>query len=287
MITHLEQSISDKFFALYRVAAADLARNAEKLILYQLEHACRLKRSYSSNYMYGAARVTTSTEKDTVENSPFTYIDLYNGKSVKDRYGGMERVDTYGYPMRFSISKSATGKEVYEAAWRCTCRFINPTCEFATGPSPSVPVENHPFRLVTSSQYASIVRTEIPYDDSAVVGLIGNDQVLVVCWRDAALQQNTVFLQDEFDKIEIIESGAGEPEGHTDGSNFKANITVQKCLDKFVEREQLNEAETLYCSTCKQHLAPVKKMDLWAAPDVLIIQLKRFQYVPGQYFVHR
>ena len=45
--------------------------------------------------------------------------------------------------------------------------------------------------------------------------------------------------------------------------------------------------ETLYCSACKQHLAPVKKMDLWAAPDILVLHLKRFQYVPGQYFVHR
>jgi hypothetical protein len=43
----------------------------------------------------------------------------------------------------------------------------------------------------------------------------------------------------------------------------------------------------LYCSACKQHLAPVKKMDLWAAPDILVLHLKRFQYVPGQYFVHR
>ena len=31
----------------------------------------------------------------------------------------------------------------------------------------------------------------------------------------------------------------------------------------------------------------MKQMDLWHAPDILIIQLKRFQYIPGQYFVHR
>ena len=28
-------------------------------------------------------------------------------------------------------------------------------------------------------------------------------------------------------------------------------------------------------------------MDLWTVPEVLIIHLKRFQYSPGQYFVHR
>jgi hypothetical protein len=31
----------------------------------------------------------------------------------------------------------------------------------------------------------------------------------------------------------------------------------------------------------------VKKFDIWAAPDVLILHLKRFQFTPGQYFVHR
>ena len=64
-------------------------------------------------------------------------------------------------------------------------------------------------------------------------------------------------------------------------------LNIYKCLNKFVEREQLNTEETLYCSQCKQHLAPVKKLDLYATPDILIIQLKRFQYIPGQYFVHR
>lgn len=42
-----------------------------------------------------------------------------------------------------------------------------------------------------------------------------------------------------------------------------------------------------FYSGCKQHLPPLKKMDIWAAPDVLLIHLKRFQYTQGQYYVHR
>ena len=99
---------------------------------------------------------------------------------------------------------------------------------------------------------------------------------------------------------------------------------MYQCLAKFAENEKLNDTETLYCSGCKQvllfvlialplptisellnfnththtqiytlfslsyqHLAPEKKMDIWRAPEILIIHLKRFQYIPGQYFVHR
>ena len=67
----------------------------------------------------------------------------------------------------------------------------------------------------------------------------------------------------------------------------QSGFTLQDCLNKFAERKQLSEAETFYCSGCKQHLAPVKKLDVWSAPDTLILHLKRFQYIPGQFFTHR
>jgi ubiquitin carboxyl-terminal hydrolase 4/11 len=72
-----------------------------------------------------------------------------------------------------------------------------------------------------------------------------------------------------------------------DAEEAPRGLDIRKCFEKFSEREQLAEAETLYCSGCKQHLAPIKKMDIWAAPDILILHLKRFQYQPGQFFVHR
>ena len=53
------------------------------------------------------------------------------------------------------------------------------------------------------------------------------------------------------------------------------------------EREQLGESEQWYCSKCKKHSQAYKKLDIWTTPDVLILHLKRFQYVPGAYFVHR
>lgn len=45
--------------------------------------------------------------------------------------------------------------------------------------------------------------------------------------------------------------------------------------------------DTWYCCKCKNHVTPIKKLDLWSTPDMLILHLKRFSYVPGQYFVHR
>jgi len=70
-------------------------------------------------------------------------------------------------------------------------------------------------------------------------------------------------------------------------SSQRGRINLYQCLDKFAEKEKLADTETVYCRACKQHLAPEKKMDLWSTPDVLIVHLKRFQYIPGQFMTHR
>ncbi len=63
-------------------------------------------------------------------------------------------------------------------------------------------------------------------------------------------------------------------------------ITLRDCFKRFAEREQLSEANTWYCSKCKEHRRAFKKMELWSPPEILIVHLKRFQYAVGQYFIH-
>ncbi len=45
-----------------------------------------------------------------------------------------------------------------------------------------------------------------------------------------------------------------------------------------MEEEKLEEGEEWYCGNCKQLRIATKKFDLWRAPSVLIIHMKRFQY---------
>jgi ubiquitin C-terminal hydrolase len=74
------------------------------------------------------------------------------------------------------------------------------------------------------------------------------------------------------------------PDPTTSGSS---RVSLINCLNKYVEEEALEEAETYYCSKCKNTLAPQKKMDIWTSPDVLVIHLKRFYYCNGTYGVYR
>jgi ubiquitin carboxyl-terminal hydrolase 4/11/15 len=53
-------------------------------------------------------------------------------------------------------------------------------------------------------------------------------------------------------------------------------ISLQDCLDEFTKEEKLGEDDLWYCPRCKKHQQATKRFDLWKAPDVLVVHLKRF-----------
>jgi len=58
----------------------------------------------------------------------------------------------------------------------------------------------------------------------------------------------------------------------------KSTLTVLDCIEKFCQKEQLEETEMWYCNRCKEHVRAWKQFHLYRAPPILIIHLKRFQY---------
>lgn len=57
------------------------------------------------------------------------------------------------------------------------------------------------------------------------------------------------------------------------------NMSIQQCFELFSQPEVLSPQDAWYCPSCKDHKQATKKIDLWNLPEVLIVQLKRFQYV--------
>ena len=54
------------------------------------------------------------------------------------------------------------------------------------------------------------------------------------------------------------------------------SISIYDWLEGFRAEELLTEDNTCYCSWCKKHQDSYKKMDIYKLPNILIIQLKRF-----------
>jgi ubiquitin carboxyl-terminal hydrolase 4/11/15 len=55
-------------------------------------------------------------------------------------------------------------------------------------------------------------------------------------------------------------------------------ISLADCFNLYTKTEELSEQDYWYCSKCKKHQASTKKFDLWSAPPVLVVHLKRFSY---------
>ncbi|KAL0955336.1 hypothetical protein HGRIS_004219 [Hohenbuehelia grisea] len=55
-----------------------------------------------------------------------------------------------------------------------------------------------------------------------------------------------------------------------------SGLSLQDCLAEFTKEERLGADDLWYCPRCKKHQQATKKFDLWSAPDVLVVHLKRF-----------
>jgi ubiquitin carboxyl-terminal hydrolase 4/11/15 len=64
-------------------------------------------------------------------------------------------------------------------------------------------------------------------------------------------------------------------------SRRKRGLTLDQCLDEFGREEILSENDAWYCPRCKEHRRASKKFELWKAPDILVIHLKRFSASRG------
>jgi ubiquitin carboxyl-terminal hydrolase 8 len=59
-------------------------------------------------------------------------------------------------------------------------------------------------------------------------------------------------------------------------SNYNDIYRLEECLDHFIKDEKLDKLNKLYCDLCNLKNQSVKKMLIWKAPKILVIQLKRF-----------
>ena len=64
----------------------------------------------------------------------------------------------------------------------------------------------------------------------------------------------------------------------TRSQHKQSATTLLDCFKYFTTKETLSDNDQWYCPKCKQLKNASKKFDLWLLPQVLIVQLKRFNY---------
>ncbi|XP_074869930.1 ubiquitin carboxyl-terminal hydrolase 32 isoform X2 [Carettochelys insculpta] len=108
-------------------------------------------------------------------------------------------------------------------------------------------------------------------EDRACIG----NAYIAIDWDPTALhlryQTSQERIVEEHESVEQSRRAQAEP------------INLDSCLRAFTSEEELGEDEMYYCSKCKTHCLATKKLDLWRLPPILIIHLKRFQFVNGRW----
>lgn len=92
-----------------------------------------------------------------------------------------------------------------------------------------------------------------------------------------------LVLNREFD-FSLIRHLSGVKEGKrvnqqdgVDEENANKDITISDCFNEFSKPEILDEDNLWYCNKCKEHVQATKQLEIYRAPPILVVSLKRFK----------
>ncbi|KAH9503862.1 Ubiquitin carboxyl-terminal hydrolase 32 [Bulinus truncatus] len=226
-------------------------------------------------------------------------MDVYFLSSQKSR------PSLFGTPIIIPCTETTTNQELYQFVWVQIARMVSPL------PPSELKMTNHA-QDCTPKQSSNIdhlhcsddsLRYEYPFllkevqkdgflchrcpwhsfcrgckveCNNELYGRDGRGSAfLAIDWEATALHLRYQTTQEKF--YEEHESVAQSRQKQTEP------IDLDTCLQAFTKWEELDEDELYYCSKCKKHCLAAKKLDIWRLPPILIINLKRFQYLNGRW----
>ncbi|XP_067864309.1 ubiquitin carboxyl-terminal hydrolase 32 isoform X2 [Heptranchias perlo] len=226
-----------------------------------------------------------------VTDSPFTgYIIAVHRKMMRAELyflsSQKNRPSLFGMPLIVPCTVHTRKKDLYDAVWIQVSRLASPLppqeasnhaqdCDDSMG-------YQYPFTLRVvhkdgntcswCSWYRFCRGCKIDCSDERAS--VGNAYI-AIDWDPTALhlryQTSQERICEEHESVEQSRRAQAEP------------INLDSCLRAFTSEEELGEDELYYCSKCKTHRLATKKLDLWRLPSILIIHLKRFQFVNGRW----
>ena len=235
---------------------AFVGRN-DTLMAFQLEHDAPIAKptyNYYSSY-------NTTPQKPSLT----FYMDICMAKKEKSTYTNYDtsRLDLLGYPTRVSFPTTATNTDVLQKVSDIARRYFREDSAFCVDYE-SKALTDRPYEVAVCNAYSGYISRRIVADDEIFAPLNSNE-ILSIAWTSAGIEAH-------FDDQQILEFRVFSSSSQVNvmGEIVPARrLTIYDCIDKFIEREQLASTETMYCSNCKEHLAPIKKFDLWSTPGII------------------
>jgi hypothetical protein len=186
-----------------------------------------------------------------------------------------------GFPLVTTLSKSVTCRQAWERLWKVVAPRVEPDhrnilkiCFTGNGNAGTI----IPGKLNHISRDC-----DEPLVSSLGVGSTGN---LAHVFLESHSQSMSEMNDDSEPKIHeerfVAYNNHSSWVDAVERNNQPASaetlgVTLDQCLAAFTKPERLDERNSWYCSCCKDHVRALKTMELWRLPNILALQLKRFQ----------
>lgn len=211
-----------------------------------------------------------------------TLMDLYFLSSQKTR------PSLFGTPIILPCDDKSSNQDLYEFVWKQVARIVSPL------PPSEAKLSNHAQDCDDSLGYEYPFTLKVVQKDGFTCAwcpwyrfcrgcsIECNEEkfnfgssFIAVDWEPTALHLRYQTTCERF-----FEEDRSVPESRKKQTE---PIDLDTCLQAFTKEEELGEDELYYCSKCKKHCLASKKLDIWRLPPVLIINLKRFQFLNGRW----
>ncbi|KAG1684339.1 Ubiquitin carboxyl-terminal hydrolase 32 [Nymphon striatum] len=236
-----------------------------------------------------SSMVSSSSHSDTIDPEKLKVVTAYHRKMIRQDVYFLSSQKTkpslFGLPIIIPITDTTTNQNIYELVWTQVSRLVSPL-----PPTEGITVPNHaqdcddslgyeyPF-VLKAVESDGLVCSWCPWfrfcrgcriECNNLEFLFGASHI-AIDWDPTALHLRYQTAQEKlFIDHESVEKACKlqtEP------------IDLNRCLEAFTKEEELGENEKYYCSKCETHQVAQKKLQMWRLPPILIVHLKRFQFV--------
>ncbi|CAH0394748.1 unnamed protein product [Bemisia tabaci] len=240
-----------------------------------------------------ASSTSLADSTDTNASHNLGYLTAFHRKStLQDVYfvsWQKCKPSLFGLPVIVPCTDTTTHQDLYQSVWLQVARLVSPlppTNEFTT-PNHAMDCDDSlgyefPFILKAVSRdglqcawcpwYRFCRGCRLQCCDTEFNFACS---YLAIDWDPTALHLRYQTMQERV--LEEHECYAASKQLHSEP------INLDYCLAMFTKEEILGEDEKVYCTKCKQHQLASKKLQIWRLPPILIVHLKRFQFVNGKW----
>ncbi|CAD8054281.1 unnamed protein product [Paramecium sonneborni] len=127
-----------------------------------------------------------------------------------------------------------------------------------------------PFTLrFKDKQFDKSSKRELQFNDNLTIDIPGQNLAIEVIISDYLVKNIQILKLQRCKEFPLNDTRSQQIR--------KGEYDLEDCLRAFTKEEILGQGDEWYCNKCKKHVQASKKMEIYRAPQILIIHLKRFK----------